>query len=337
MSTSRISKKDTDAGRRTDTEHPSGARQSPIDGHGTTRSAHRTAITAEMLAALARPPVGRILSLQDRGGDVFRGEAHAHVPRIYGGQALGQSLAAAGRTVDPGRHVHSLHGHFVHPGRSDAPVDYHVERLRDGGSFSTRHVRAVQNDRTIFLATASFQRPEDGLEHQTPVSAPAAPPDMLPRFEESLSPEDLRGAAWLVPLLTGTGVDFRFPEEYPRLANQRGEARPPRQRAWIRTAERLGDDRFVHAAGFAYCSDLFLLSAALPPHARHVETPGLQLASLDHTVWWHAPFRADEWHLYEQHGYRMSGGRGISRGYLFDRDGTLVASTTQEGLLRFRE
>ncbi|WFS11084.1 acyl-CoA thioesterase [Rhodococcus aetherivorans] len=296
-----------------------------------------TVVTAESLASIPRPPVRRILSLDEMGGDVFRGGSHTRAPRIYGGQALGQSLMAAGLTVDRDRHPHSLHGHFVHPGRSDEPVDYHVERLRDGGSFTTRQVRAVQNDRTIFLATASFQRPEVGLEHQHPVSSPATPPEELPRFEDSLDPEELREATWLLPLFKNIGVDFRFPEEYPRLANRRGESRPPRQRAWVRTPEPLGDDLLVQAAGFAYCSDLFLLSAALPPHARHIDTPGLQLASLDHTVWLHAPFRADEWHLHEQHGYRMVGGRGLSRGYLFDRDGNLLASTAQEGLLRFRD
>ncbi|MFZ2172697.1 MAG: acyl-CoA thioesterase II [Rhodococcus sp. (in: high G+C Gram-positive bacteria)] len=295
------------------------------------------AVTAENRASIPRPPVGRILSLEDVGDDVFRGASHIRAPRIYGGQALGQSLVAAGLTVDRDRPLHSLHGHFVHPGRSDAPVDYHVERLRDGGSFTTRQVRAVQGGRTIFPATASFQRPEKGLEHQYPVSAPATPPEELPRFEDSLNPEEQGEATWLLPLFNSIGVDFRFPEEYPRLANRRGEARPPRQRAWIRTPERLGDDDLVHAAGFAYCSDLFLLSAGLPPHARHIDTPGLQLASLDHTVWLHAPFRADEWHLYEQHGSRMGGGRALSRGYLFDREGKLLASTAQEGLLRFRD
>ena len=295
-----------------------------------------TSADSDGLASIPRPPVGRILTLEEIGEDVFRGTAHTSAPRIYGGQALGQSLLAAGLTVSPDRPPHSLHGHFVHPGRPDGPVDYHVERVRDGGSFATRQVRALQEGRTIFLATVSFQRPEGGPEHQLPLSAPAIPPEELPAPHEDPSLVDADGAGWLRPLLDGIGVDFRFPEEYPRLANRRGQARPPRQRAWIRTPERLGDDPLLHAAAFAYCSDLFLLSATLPPHARHVDTPGLQLASLDHTVWLHAPFRADEWHLYEQHGHRMGGGRGLSYGYLFDRAGRLVASTTQEGLLRFR-
>ncbi|MFF0818646.1 acyl-CoA thioesterase [Rhodococcus sp. NPDC003318] len=292
--------------------------------------------TAVSLASLRRPPVGEILALSQVGPDAFRGDSHTRARRIYGGQTLGQALVAAGRTVERDHHPHSLHGHFIHPGRSDLPIDYHVERVRDGGSFTTRHVRAVQNDRTLLMATASFQRTEDGLTHQDTGTTPRPRPEDLPRFENSLSASELGDVQWLHQLLSNVGVEFRFPEEYPRLANRRGAKLPPRQRAWIRTPEPLADESLLHAAGFAYCSDLFLLSAALPPHARHIDTPGLKLASLDHTVWLHAPFRADEWHLYEQHGYWMGNGRGISKGHLFDRDGTLLASTMQEGLLRFR-
>lgn len=295
-----------------------------------------TAPRVEPSILLVRPPVGDILTLRQVDENLFRGESHTRARRIYGGQTLGQALVAAGRTVERVHRPHSLHGHFIHPGRSDVPVDYLVERVRDGGSFTTRLVRAVQNSRTLALATVSFQRDEHGLTHQDTATTPSPPPEDLPRFEDSLAADDLGDAQWLNRLLINVGVEFRFPEEYPRIANRRGESLPPRQRAWIRTPARLGDDPLTHAAGFAYCSDLFLLSAALPPHARHIETPGLKLASLDHTVWLHAPFRSDEWHLYEQHGYWMGGGRGISRGRLYDRSGTLLASTMQEGLLRFR-
>lgn len=295
-----------------------------------------TAPRAEPSILLVRPPVGDILTLRQVDENLFRGESHTRARRIYGGQTLGQALVAAGRTVEREHRPHSLHGHFIHPGRPDLPVDYLVERVRDGGSFTTRLVRAVQNDRTLALATVSFQRDEHGPTHQDTATAPAPPPEDLPRFEDSLGADNLGDTQWLNRLLINVGVEFRFPEEYPRIANRRGESLPPRQRAWIRTPVRLGDDPLTHAAGFAYCSDLFLLSAALPPHARHIDTPGLKLASLDHTVWLHAPFRSDEWHLYEQHGYWMGGGRGISRGRLYDRSGTLLASTMQEGLLRFR-
>ncbi|WP_024795630.1 acyl-CoA thioesterase [Tomitella biformata] len=286
-------------------------------------------------ATAARPPVGAILAVTPLGDDRFRGESHTGARRVYGGQTLGQSLLAAGRTLERDHHPHSLHASFVHPGRAELPVEYHVERVRDGSSFTTRQVRAVQDGRTLLLATVSFQRDEDGLRHQDLTPAPPARPEDLPRFEDSLGDADAAERAWLPPLLAGVGVEFRFPEEYPRVACGRGRTGPPRQRAWIRTTAPLGGERLVHAAGFAYCSDLFLLSAALPPHARNVDAPGLQLASLNHTVWLHAPFRADEWHLYEQHGYWMGGGRGISAGRLFDRAGALVASTAQEGLLRF--
>ncbi|MGC5255698.1 acyl-CoA thioesterase [Gordonia sp. DT218] len=296
---------------------------------------HRTPGTGSLFS-IDRPPVRDILSVRPSGPDTFRGDSYTRARRVYGGQTLGQAMTAAGRTVHNDHRPHSLHGHFIHPGRSDMPVDYTVERIRDGGRFTTRQVRGIQGDRTILIATASFQRIEHGLEHQDTTATPVPTPEALPRFEDSVSPPDLGDARWLHRLLSSVGVEFRFPEEYPRLANRRGEPRPPVQRAWIRTSEALDDDPLTHAAGFSYCSDLFLLSAALPPHARHIDTPGLQLASLDHAVWLHSPFRADEWHLYEQHGYWMGNGRGISSGRLFDRDGILLASTMQEGLLRFR-
>jgi acyl-CoA thioesterase-2 len=297
-----------------------------------------TSIPSLQPSEIRRPPVPAILDLEQMDDNVFRGLAHVVTPRIYGGQALGQSLVAAGRTVPTDRSVHSLHAHFLRPGSSDHPIDYHVERVRDGGSFTTRSVEAIQDGKLILVATASFQRPENGLEHQDLFSDPAIPPEQLPRLEDSVSAADLNGMySWLPTMLKKIGVEFRFPETYPRLANLRGETRPPLQRAWIRTPQPLDNDALVQAAGFAYSSDLFLLSAALPPHGRTVESPGVQVASLDHTVWFHRPFRSDEWHLYEQHGYQMGGGRGTSRGSLFDRKGILVASTAQEGLLRLRE
>lgn len=285
----------------------------------------------------SRPPLGRILELEEIDTDLYLGHSYNDAAlRIYGGQAVGQALLAAGRTVPAERRAHSLHGHFIHPGDPRAPVLYHVERVRDGGSFTTRSVRATQNAVTIFLLTASFQRREQGFSHQAHrTTAPA--PEEVPDFEDTIDPEYLADATWLPHLRANVAVDFRFPEEYPRVANARGEARPPRQRAWVRTAERLPVDPLTQAAGFAYTSDLFLLSSALPPHAVTIDEPGMQLASLDHSVWLHQDFRSDEWHLYEQEGLWTGGGRGLARGHLYDRDGVLVASTMQEGLLRLRK
>ncbi|MFF4025484.1 MULTISPECIES: acyl-CoA thioesterase [Nocardia] len=284
-----------------------------------------------------RPPLRRILELEEVDTDLYLGRSYNDAAlRIYGGQAVAQALIAAGRTVPPERRAHSLHGHFIHPGNPQAPVLYHVERVRDGGSFTTRSVRATQGGVTIFLLTTSFQRPEQGFSHQArETTAPA--PEQLPAFEDSVDSAYLADAAWLPQLRANVAVEFRFPEEYPRIANARGESRPPRQRAWVRTATALADDPLVQAAGFAYTSDLFLLSSALPPHAVTIDEPGMQLASLDHSVWLHADFRSDEWHLYEQEGLWTGGGRGLARGHLYDRDGVLVASTMQEGLLRLRK
>ena len=288
------------------------------------------------LAGVRRPPLGQILALEMVDENTYLGHSMVEATRIYGGQAVGQALVAAARTVPVDRPVHSIHGHFLHPGDPTVPVRYEVDRLRDGGSFTSRGVRAEQSGTPIFTSTASFQRVEDGLRHHVRRSEPARQPEDLPEFEDSLTEEDLATAVWLPFLRSSVAVDFRFPEEDPRVANTRGETRPPSQRAWIRTSEPLGDDPVVHAAAFAYLSDLFLLSSALPPHAITIEDPRLQLASLDHTIWFHERFRIDEWHLYEQEGSWMGHGRGLCRGYLYDRSGTLVASTTQEGLLRLR-
>lgn len=290
----------------------------------------------QALAEVRRPPLRRILELDPLDDDTYLGHSLVKAPRIYGGQAVGQALVAAARTVSHDRPIHSIHGHFLHAGNPDIPVQYQVDRLRDGGSFTSRGVRAVQSGDPIFTATASFQRVEGGLGHQIRPSKPARQPEELPEFEDSLTEKELQGAAWLPHLRGGVAVNFRFPEEYPRIANARGESRPPRQRAWIQAPEPLGDDPVTHAAAFAYISDLFLLSSALPPHAITIEHPKMQLASLDHTVWFHEQFRIDEWHLYEQEGSWMGHGRALCRGYLYNRSGTLVASTTQEGLLRLR-
>ncbi|WP_084505327.1 acyl-CoA thioesterase [Nocardia harenae] len=282
------------------------------------------------------PPLPRILDLEEIDTDLFLGRTHNdEAVRIFGGQAVAQALVAAGRTVPPERRAHSLHGYFIHPGNPRAPVVFHVERVRDGGSFTTRTVRATQRGVAVFVLTASFHRPEPGFSHQLTRST-ALPPEELPAFEDSIPPDHVDHTAWLPLMRANIAIDFRFPEEYPRVAIARGESRPPRQRAWVRTLDRLPDDPLTQAAGFAYVSDMFLLSSTLSPHGITVDDPRLQHASLDHAIWLHQEFRSDEWHLYEQEGVWTGGGRGLARGHLYDRDGVLVASTTQEGLLRLR-
>jgi acyl-CoA thioesterase II len=290
--------------------------------------------SAPALDGIQRPPLGRILDLRQLSEFEFEGESYVSAPRIYGGQALGQALSAAGRTVPPGRRPHSLHGNFIHPGNTDCPVRYHVSPVRDGGSFSTRQVDALQDGRTIFHMIASFHRDEVGLAHQTPTTSAPSPEEILP-FEQTLTPEELDSAwSWLRPLMKNIAVEFRFPEEYPRLSCARQQASAPVQRAWIRSPERLPPSPLVHAAAFAYCSDLFLLSSALSPHALTIDQPGVRVASLDHSVWLHQAFLADEWHLYEQRGEWAGNGRALCHGRLFDRNGVLVATTAQEGLVR---
>ncbi|AFR49439.1 acyl-CoA thioesterase [Gordonia sp. KTR9] len=290
----------------------------------------------QTVAGACRPPLRQVLDLEQIDSDTSLGHSFVEASRIYGGQAVGQAVVAAARTAPADRPVHSVHGSFLHPGDPSVPVQYNVNRLRDGGSFTTRGVLAEQSDRPIFTATVSFQRVEGGLTHQVPVSAPARSPEDLPEFDDSLTAEDAAAVPWLSHLRGNVAADFKFPEEYPRLANARGESRPPVQRAWIRASEPLGDDPVVHAAAFAYLSDLFLLSSALSPHTVTIEDDRLQLASLDHTVWFHEQFRIDEWRLYEQEGSWMGHGRGLCRGHLYDRNGLLLASTSQEGLLRLR-
>ena len=292
--------------------------------------------SAPALDVIQRPPLERILDLRQLNEFEFEGHSYVSSPRIYGGQALGQALSAAGRTVDPGHRPHSLHGNFIHPGRTECPVRYHVSPVRDGGSFSTRQVDAEQDGRTIFQMIASFHRGEVGFAHQMPTMSAPSPEEILP-FEQTLSPEELESAwPWLRVLMKNVAVEFRFPEEYPRLSCARRQTSAPVQRAWIRSPERLPSSPLVHAAAFAYCSDLFLLSSALPPHALTIDQPGVQVASLDHSVWLHTAFRADEWHLYEQRGEWAGGGRALCHGRLFDRYGVLVATTAQEGLVRKR-
>jgi acyl-CoA thioesterase-2 len=275
-----------------------------------------------------------ILDLEQIEVRMFRGRSRwTDVPRIFGGEVAGQALVAAGRTVPGERHVHSLHAYFLRPGDPQAPVLYGVDAIRDGGSFTTRRVVATQHGEAIFNLAASFHVTERGRSHQVP-QVNTVDPDLLPTAEESLLSADEQTRAWLQRLRERIPVDIRFPEELPRVATMRGEQRPPLQRVWLRSSQPLGADPLVHQCAVTYVSDLFLLASALPPHRLVIDDPSLQVASLDHAVWFHAPFRADEWLYYEMEGTWAGGARALCRGTLFDRHGSLIASVMQEGLVR---
>jgi acyl-CoA thioesterase-2 len=277
-----------------------------------------------------------ILDLEQIEVHIFRGRVRPTMStRTFGGEVAGQALIAAGRTVPGDRRVHSLHSYFLRPGDPTAPILYQVDPIRDGRSFTTRRTVGVQHGQAIFVLSASFQVPEEGFSHQIPqLDAPA--PEALPEPEAMIADHDAASRQWYTELLARFPVEMRFPDEPPRLAEVIGEKRPPRLRVWLRSAERLPDDPLLHVCAATYVSDLFLLASALPPHRVVIESPGLQVASLDHAVWFHAAFRADEWLFYDTEGLWAGGGRGLCRGFFFDRSGALVATAMQEGLIRRR-
>lgn len=246
--------------------------------------------------------------------------------RVFGGQVAGQALVAAARTID-GFHVHSLHSYFLRPGDPNVPILYEVDRIRDGRSFATRRVVAIQHGKPIFNLAASFQKPEDGLEHQ--IDMPEAPdPDSLPDFAERvrLNPE-FYGA----DVDTERAIDLRFANGTPRLDR---DDRRPEQLVWMRANGALGRDPLTHTVMLTYASDMTLLDTATLPHNVNFHDPDMIMASLDHAMWFHRPFRMDEWVLYVQESQSASNARGITRGLVYTQDGVLVASVMQEGLMR---
>jgi acyl-CoA thioesterase-2 len=278
---------------------------------------------AELLSAL---------DLEPTGDDRFRGVSPPFGwQRVFGGQVVAQSVVASDRTVPPERTMHSLNAYFLRPGDPDVAIEFAVERLRDGGSFTTRHVVASQRGRPIFSMTASYQLDEAGLEHQ--VAMPAAPKP------EDLPPEDEFSA--LVERCASEPIRDYWRRPRPLVLKPTDQRRflglpidDPRQSVWVRTTGPLPDDRRLHQVVLAYLSDLTLLDTSLLVHGRGVFDPTLQVASLDHAMWFHRPARADDWLLYVQESPSTSGGRGFTRGSLFTRDGVLVASVAQEGLIR---
>ncbi|HEY0483235.1 MAG TPA: acyl-CoA thioesterase II [Kofleriaceae bacterium] len=275
-----------------------------------------------------------LLRLERLDRDLFRGRSQdLGWGAIFGGQVVGQALSAAAQTVDGGRTVHSLHGYFMRAGDVRGSIVYQIDRLRDGKSFTTRRVVAVQEGEAIFSLEASFQSEEDGLDHQD--AMPAVPEPETLRSERELG---LGLAAQLPPHLLARATAERPIEIRPVEARDplHPVAAPPRRRAWYRAVDQLPDDPALHRYLLAYASDFAFLGTALDPHAMSWLTPGLQVASLDHVMWFHRPFRLDDWLLYVVDSPSASGARGLVRGQFFDRAGRLVASTAQEGLIRRR-
>ena len=276
-----------------------------------------------------------LLDLEPIEQDIYRGRNRdVGFGRVYGGQVLAQALVAAQRTVAAERPAHSLHGYFILPGDVSAPIAYFVDRLRDGSSFSTRRVTAIQHGRAIFNMSASFHVREEGPEHQSSLPS-VPPPEELPREIDLVRamadriPERLRRV-----YTQDRPIDFRPVNPIDPFEP---EKRPPLKYMWIRADGAIADEEMHHQAVLAYASDYGLLGAALLPHGLSFQQPRLQAASLDHSLWFHRPFRADEWLLYEMDSPTAAGARAFTRGSIYTRDGRLVASTAQEGLTRVRE
>jgi acyl-CoA thioesterase-2 len=274
-----------------------------------------------------------ILDLETLEVNLFRGRSpQSGWQRVFGGQVIGQALVAATRTVE-GRKPHSMHAYFLVGGDPKVPIIYNVERTRDGGSFSTRRVLAVQHGQPIFTMSVSFHVDEDGLSHQTPMPD-VPPPEALTSDAEArkdllaMMPEPVRRY-----YERERPLELR-PVELSRYAGQKIES--GKFHMWIRTTEPLPDDPAIHQCVLAYASDMTLLDTTLVPHGRTLFEKEFMAASLDHALWLHRPFRADEWLLYAQETPSLAGSRGFARGLIFARDGTLVASVVQEGLVRLR-
>jgi acyl-CoA thioesterase II len=283
------------------------------------------------------------LELERIEENIFRGQSQdLGWGRVFGGQVLGQALSAAEQTVPAGRVVHSLHGYFLRPGDAARPIVFTVDPIRDGRSFTTRRVVAVQDGKAIFNMAASFQIEEDGLDHQADAMPQVAGPDGL-RSERELGqrylaalPEPVRAAVPAVmreQILAERPIEIRPVAPLPPLDPP---AREPRRHVWFRANGDLPDRRSIHQYLLAYASDFHLLSTSLQPHAVSWLTPNIQVASLDHAMWFHRPFRFDDWLLYDMDSPSAQAGRGLARGRWFSRDGVLVASTMQEGLIRDR-
>jgi len=276
-----------------------------------------------------------LMDLENLEINLFRGQSPTETTgRIFGGQVLGQALVAASRTVEEEREIHSLHGYFLRPGDPKVPIVFDVDRIRDGRSFTTRRVVAIQHGRAIFSMSSSFQVREDGVSHQSDMPDVPPPEDLKSETELRVEimdkiPEKLK--SWFArerPIELRPVEPFDLTDPPVRSSNKN---------VWFKARNALPDDPRVHQCVLLYASDMTLLGTALGPHGFGFLTHNLQMASLDHSMWFHRPFRADEWMLYAQDSPSASGSRGFTRGEIYSRDGQLIASVTQEGLMRLHD
>ncbi|HZB29640.1 MAG TPA: acyl-CoA thioesterase II [Streptosporangiaceae bacterium] len=273
-----------------------------------------------------------LLDLEQIEVNIFRGRSPAErQQRVFGGQVAGQALVAAGRTVQPDRSVHSLHAYFIRPGDPSVPIVYDVDRVRDGRSFTTRRVTAIQHGKPIFTLSASFQRPESGPAHHAPM--PDAPdPETLPLMRDRMA--KVFGDEIADRFVRRRPFDVRHATALTWEAAKDPALKSPESRVWLRVDGDLPDDPLLHVCLMTYASDMTLLDTVLLSHGLAWGDNRTMGASLDHAMWFHKPFRADQWLLYAQDTPAAAGARGLARGEVFTQDGDLVVSVVQEGLIR---
>lgn len=279
------------------------------------------------------PDLLQILDLEALEQNLFRGKSpQVGWQRVFGGLVISQALVAASRTVSAW-HPHSLHAYFLLPGDPEVPIIYEVDRIRDGGSFATRRVKAIQHGAAIFSLSASFHKPEPGLDHQMPMPPVPMPDDSA--GQGTIGQDVLEKLPPLVRRYweTQRAIELR-PTDFSRYVS--GRTHPPGQDIWFRSKSPLPDEPSVHFAFLAYASDMTLLDSTLIAHGKSVFDIDIQAASVDHAMWFHRPFRADDWLLYAQDSPSTSGALGLGRGLIYDRNGVLIASVAQEGLIRPR-